>query len=642
MKHLQIQISLGFLVAMFAFTSGCSKGYAQSENDHTKRNAAGGYQTPTNMPIPMLNTTYATPGMFKNAGFQGDETEIMETVFDLQTNKTLSNRFWVWDDGTMAAVATRGMEAPGFPDRGTGYNYYDGSAWGPMPDERIESVRTGWPSIAPLGQQGEIVVSHMAANNEWSIVINKRETKGSGAWQESTLTAPQGAAGLLWPRMTTSGNDNQFVHVFVLTTPTSNGGVVYEDQDGALLYYRSSDYGETWDIQAELLEGLGADFYTRIGADEYGVAARGNTVAVFHASAWADLFFLKSEDNGETWNKTVIWEHPYPFFDFNTTLFDDSLYTVDNSANIAIDKNGMVHIVWGVTRVFRGIPSPYPPPPSWRPYIDGIGYWNESMGQIPEADDPHDTMKPSNLDDMGMLIGWAQGDVTMYEGYGQPYPFIFYRSLGISTMPTLMTHNNMIALAYSCPTHGFLTHNNWYNYRHIWTRFSYDLGETWGDFYDLQANSELHKYHECIYPVFAPNPDPNGIPQLIYQVDSIPGLYLDDDHEPIINRMVHNSFTFLVGMEEIHESRASHLNVSQNYPNPATDATQVAIELKTPAMVSLELYNLTGRKALVIPQRYLQSGIHKINLDVSKLSPGIYFYTVTADMEKKTLKMIVN
>ncbi len=633
--------SLLFFVAMCILTLSYSQGYAQSENDRTKKAAIRHYKSPTDTPPPMLNTIYTTPGVMKSAKLLGEEAEIIETIYDLQTNKSLSNRFWVWEDGTMSAVATRGMEASDFPDRGTGYNFYDGSAWGAIPDERIESVRTGWPSIAGTGT-GEIVISHSGGTSNLSVM--RRAEKGVGAWEAGTFgDPPAGVPGLLWPRMITSGDDNEFVHVFVLTTPTGNGGIIYEEQDGALLYYRSSNYGETWDVQGEVLDGIGADYYTCIGADDYGVAARGNTVAVFHASAWADLFLLKSEDNGETWNKTVIWEHPYPFFDFNSTQMDDTLYTVDNSACMAIDKNGMAHVVWGITRVVRlaAIP-PWPIPPSimW-PDTDGIGYWNESMGQIPEADDPHHTMMPEKLDEQGMLVGWAQGSIWDYEGT-QLTPFGVYRSPGISTMPTLMTHDNMIALAYSCPTHGFLTPNELYNYRHIWTRFSYDLGQTWGDFYDLQANNELHKYDECIYPVFAPNPDPNGIPQLIYQADKFPGLYIDEEHDPVINRIIHNSLTFIVGIEEIPANRVSHLLVSQNYPNPATETTQITIELKKPAMVSLDLFNLTGQKALDIPQRNLQSGIHKINLDISKLSPGVYFYTVTANAEKETRKMIVN
>jgi hypothetical protein len=629
---------------LFTLTIGLFiMGYAQTAQKRSDVSYLRQYQAPTDPAPPMLNHTYTTPGVMKSAKLLGDEAEIIETSYDLQTNTLLSNRFWVWEDGTMAAVATRGMEAPAFADRGTGYNYYDGSGWGPIPIARIETVRTGWPSIAPLGEGGEIVASHMAAAAEWYIAINKRETRGQGAWEEGTVLAPTSAAGILWPRMTTAGENNNSVHLIALTTPVANGGTIYEDQDGALLYYRSQDQGETWDIEGLLIEGLGSDYYTNISADDYAIASQGDNVFILVASAWMDLFVLKSADNGETWEKILIWEHPYPFFDFQTTLMPDTLYAVDNSASMAIDKDGMVHVTWGISRVARlEVNPPEPGFYSYWPFTDGIGYWNENMGQIPEADNPHHTMMPEYLDDLGMLIGYAQGDILQYEGTHPDAPFAVYRSLGISTMPTIMTHGSMIALAYACPTHGFLTTDGLYNYHHIWTRFSYDLGQTWGDFHDLQADNVFHLYDECIYPVFAPKANPDGIPQLLYNADNKPGLHIDEDHEPVINRIIHNSFTFIVGVDEIAGSSVSQLAVSQNYPNPATGSTQISIELNKPSMVHLDLFNMTGQKVLDIPQRNLQAGKHNVNMDVSRLPSGVYFYTVTAGAEKQTRKMIVN
>jgi hypothetical protein len=622
-------------------------GFAQDQNtakqDLTKMSVTRhiSQDLPLGAEPPMINSNYIGNNVVKSSKMLGDETEIIETIYDLQTNRSLSNRFWAWEDGTMAAVCTRGMET-GWADRGTGYNYYDGSSWGPKPNARLEAMMTGWPNIAGTGA-GEIVISHSGGTSNLSVL--RRAEKGVGAWESGTFgDPPAGVPGLLWPRMITSGDDHQFVHVFVLTTPVGNGGVIYEGQDGALLYYRSSDYGETWDIQGELLEGLGSDYYTRIGADDYGVAARGNTVVVFHAGAWADMFFMKSTDNGETWEKNIIWEHPYPFFDFNTTLMDDTLYSTDNSGNIAIDNNGMVHMVWGIMRVARLAANP-PEPGSYSywPFTDGIGYWNESMGQIPEADNPHHTLMPENLDEMGMLVGWAQGDILQYEGTHPDAPFYVYRSLGISTMPTIVAYGARITIAYACPVHGFLTTDGLYNYHHIWVRNSYDYGQSWGDFYDLQADNVFHLYDECIYPVFAPIPNQDGVFQLIYQADNKPGLHLDEGgHEPVINRVIHNSFGFTIGIDEKIKPNTQLVSVSQNYPNPASAITNVLVELGHTANVSLEVFNMTGQKVMEVPARNMQTGNHNIIVNVSNLTSGVYFYTVTAGGEKATRKMIVN
>ena len=173
-----------------------------------------------------------------------EEEIIGATRYDLQSNASMQNRIHVYEDGTIGATWTMGFEDPGFAGRGTGYNYFDGSDWGDMPEERIESIRTGWPSYAPYGENGELVVSHDFSAGE--LMYLTREEKGTGDWTEAYLAGPGGIQ-ISWNRSTTSGIDNSVMQVLAITWPTANGGPVYEGLDGALLYSRSADGGATWD-----------------------------------------------------------------------------------------------------------------------------------------------------------------------------------------------------------------------------------------------------------------------------------------------------------------------------------------------------------------------------------------------------------
>lgn len=600
--------------------------------------------------VDMVSSASVThhPGSTKDARIMGDETEIIETVYDLQTNAALGGRFIVFNDGTMAAVCTRGVENPSgfaFPDRGTGYNYFNGTSWGPKPTARIETVRTGWPSVAKWGPNGEIVVAHRGGT--LPLAISTRQTKGTGSWNQIFYNGPGGTGSpqYLWPRMTTTGPNNEFIHLFALTTPSANGGTPWLGQDGCLLYNRSQDGGVTWDIQHQLLAGMGSDYYTNFMADDYVVASKGNTVVLMSVSAWKDLFLMKSTDNGNTWQKIMIWEHPYPFFDFNTTLMPDTLYAVDNSANMAIDNNGIVHVVFGISRVARLASNP--PAPgyySYWPYTDGIGYWNETMGQIPDAPNVHHTLKPEYLETMGMLIGWTQdvnnsGFIFDYEGTASP-PFAVYRSLGISTMPTIAINGNMIAMAYSSVTETYVTADGTMNYKHIWMRFSYDKGQTWGPFFDIQSDNIFHLFDECIYPVLAPSTNAAGAFQLIYQADNIPGLYLDEDHDPVINRVIHNSLNFTVGMEK-PAILPVHTAISPLYPNPASSQTEFSIQLTQTAHVSAEIFTTTGQKSYVLPAKLYPAGIHTLKIDLSSLKPGVYLVRIEAGNERSSQKLII-
>ncbi len=608
------------------------------------------YRVPVDPVAPMVNYQGVPSGELKNATTRGAETEIIETVYDLQTNSNLSNRIWAWEDGTVAAVATRGIEEPSgfiFPDRGTGYNYYDGTTWAPKPNARIESVKTGWPSIAGLGTNGEIVVAH---NSDRMLNISTRENKGTGTWSEQVYEGPDGTSGpgYLWPRLVTGGENNNTIHMIALTAPDANGGAPYMGQDGALLYNRSTDGGQTWDIQHMLIDGMGSDYYLKISADDYVMTAKGNTVAILLCSPWYDLVMFKSTDNGETWDKTVIWEHPYPFFDLATTLTSDTLCAPDGSSDIALDDNGMAHVVWGITRVARlEVAPPDPNNYSYWPFTDGVGYWDETMeAPIPEAENPHHTMSDVYLDELGMLVGWSQdvngsGIRLDFEGTAET-PFAVYRELGISGMPTISIQGSMIMLAYSSVTETFLTADGGMNYKHIWTRYSYDLGQTWKDFHDLVADNIFHLYDECVYPVLAKQGN-NGAYDLIYMADNIPGVYLDEDEqtEPTTNRIIHKRVDFTVGVNDPAGHVNNAVNVSQCYPNPTSGTSEIVVDLNSAANVGVEIFNMTGQKVQEFPARNMQAGSHTLTINAESFSPGVYFYTVNAGTESVTKKMIV-
>ncbi len=57
---------------------------------------------------------------------------------------------------------------------------------------------------------------------------------------------------------------------------------------------------------------------------------------------------MKSVDNGTTWAKTVIWPCPYNEWlgGYSTGIF----YAPDGSSAIALDKNGMAHVTFGLMR----------------------------------------------------------------------------------------------------------------------------------------------------------------------------------------------------------------------------------------------------------------------------------------------------
>ena len=114
-----------------------------------------------------------------------------------------------------------------------------------------------------------------------------------------------------------------------------------------VFYNRSTDAGLTWEIQHEMLEGMLPENYTAIGGDNIVWANPvGNTIAFAFANTWdTDLVVMKSDNNGDDWDKIVVWEHPYPFFDWNGTIMTDTMWAPDGAVSIAMDADAKVHLV---------------------------------------------------------------------------------------------------------------------------------------------------------------------------------------------------------------------------------------------------------------------------------------------------------
>lgn len=581
-----------------------------------------------NNPVSMVQNTDA---------FAPSEQIIGTTFYDLFSNAHIGNRFFRYEDGTMAGVWIFGLEATAFPGRGTGYNYYDGTTWGPAPTERIETTRCGWPAIAPWGAGGEINVSH---NGVTSLEITQRDTKGTGAWTETNFLGPDGIVDdLTWPRLITSGENNEVIHLI------ANSYVEYMGQTTALLYSRSEDGGATWDPQNIILDGTGADYYTEVGADAYTMASRGNTVCILIGSAWEDLFYMRSDDNGETWDKNLVREHPYPFFDWNVTIAD-TFFTVDNSAHITIDYEGHVHVVFGINRVMHlDVGTTY----NLFPFVDGIGYWNDMMD--PFSDDLDALAPPqygyanSEMVEDENYIGYMQdvdgdGQITLI---GTTVDDIMsYRQLGPSTMPSITVDEyGYRYVLFSSTTETYETDT--YNYKHIWARGYDPLNETWGDFMDLTADI-VHIFDESVFPIISSNSDENI--HYIYQADITPGIALDDEHAYQENRWTYGSLPktdltpdWHVGIDETELINES--NVSQNFPNPFSATTTVSVDLETASNLSLVVTNMTGQKVIELNKGNVPAQTHTFTIDASNLQSGIYFYTVTAGSSQVTRKMIV-
>ncbi|HRY32363.1 MAG TPA: sialidase family protein [Bacteroidales bacterium] len=565
------------------------------------------------------NMLLGKPGSGQIVPLAPVENNIGETRYDLQTNQSTQNRIYMYPDRTMGGVWTRGLVEASFTERGTGYNYYDGSVWGPSPAQRIEPLRTGWPSYFPFGPEGEMVISH---TDVAGLSIDWRTNRGSGNWDHAILAGPPGAVDISWPRAVTTGATHNTIHIIACTY------VPYQGQDQALLYYRSPDGGTSWDKQHVILPGMTASDYLSIGGDAYAFAdPRGDTLAFVVGDNWIDLFLMKSTDGGNNWTKTVIFQHPYPLFDEPSTLVLDTPTVSDGSLAIFLDHQGKAHVFFGLMRVLNTDLTDQQT--SYFPYTDGLAYWKEGMPTMTNIS--YDTLDANN-----QIVGYTQdinGNDTIleFDDLGTYY-------LSVTSMPNAtIDEEGKIFLFMTSVVEG--KSNGSQNYRHIYTRLSEDNGETWGPFIDINS-SLTHNFHECVFPSVSPRTDQNV--HVLYQLDEEPGLSVRGDSDPYgDNTILHVALPKSDYGLGTHELSPSGFTVSNPIPNPVRHAASILVELDRPASLTATLTDVTGRIIQEHSYGTQTPGKHSIDIDCSRLSRGLYLLTFTVEGEKQSTRLLV-
>jgi hypothetical protein len=571
----------------------------------------------------------STPNVLVSNKATIEDPTLMQTKYDLQSNCNSPRHIYAFPDGTIGATITwSALEDGAYADRGTGYNYFDGTAWGSMPTARIESMRTGWPNYQPFGTDGEIVVSHQSATT--NLVMSTRPTKGTGAWTNALIGSPAGAAGMLWPRMITSGPDHTTIHIIALTSPTANGGTVYNGMDGALLYNRSTDGGATWDGWQQLA-GMTSSEYINISADSYEWAnAKGDTIAFVYGDSFRDFAIMKSVDNGNSWSQTIIWPCPYNLWAGGDTT--GTFWCPDSYVTANIDNNGIVHVLTGLQRGSGDAAGlTY-----WVPRTDGLLYWNETMPTWPEVLDPYE------LEAGGNVIGWCL-DTALFNVDSVPDAELAYYYNSMSSFPTMTIDNEGNIYAFWSSIRNLKDPDN-YRLRHLYRRSWSALAGAWSPDFTNLTGDFLYTWSECVYATASPTATTDKV-HIVFQMDDYAGVKFKGDNGAqgqtayTTNNLVYLSTPTYVGIDE--PKAKLNFAVTQNYPNPAQGATEVKVVLSKPGNLSMQVSSLVGQKMMEVSKGNVGAGNHLFTIDCSNLPSGVYFYTVKVGNESSTRKMIV-
>ncbi len=96
-----------------------------------------------------------------------------------------------------------------------------------------------------------------------------------------------------------------------------------------------------------------------------------------------------------------------------------------------------------------------------------------------------------------------------------------------------------------------------------------------------------------------------------------------------------------VGIDETPQVIVSDYELAQNYPNPFNPETTIFFALPESGIISLEVYDLLGKKVATLIDGHKTAGRHSVQFDGSELASGMYIYRLSANGQQLTKRMLL-
>lgn len=560
------------------------------------------------------------------------------TNYDLGSNGSVKARLVNFGSKKLSGAFNLGTGdiANGVADRGSGYNTTDGNGkFGARPTKRVEAVRTGFTTLCADADGNEYLFAHQSG---YRILMSKK-VKGSTSWQ-STEVPTEVQGGILWSAAAIGGANGKTIHLIALTAPTgtSTNGFLFDDINGAMLYYRSTDGGATWDKKDVALPGINGVRYNRMSSDNYTVTAKGDKVAIASFGDFYDTELWVSTDNGEKFTRKTVFDFPLSNYHIDDLYSVDSIppapegldplaiLSTDGSGTLMIDKDDKIHLVVG--RMYYLDAAVDNGSYTYYPGTNGFFHWDENTPDSIYTIDAY-----PDIDEDGTIN---------LDGYGTTFN-------ALTCHPTMAQGNDKtIYLAYAVPSEAYVNADQGKNCRHIFIMHSKDGGKTWSKPYDViddnslfDANEYLRELADCTFPYLAQNVDNNL--HLIYQMDYTPGMHVSHPSSETIdfedNFQIYNEIPVST-ITKNNDVKAAETFSFSVYPNPATDVAQVSLSIEEASDTKIGIIDCFGQTLRKFDTGWKGAGKHVVSIPTD-LHSGMYFITVEMNGKTATRKLIV-
>ena len=99
--------------------------------------------------------------------------------------------------------------------------------------------------------------------------------------------------------------------------------------------------------------------------------------------------------------------------------------------------------------------------------------------------------------------------------------------------------------------------------------------------------------------------------------------------------------TITTGIDKNSSASVMKFKLFQNYPNPFNPSTRIDYSLPRGSRVSLKIYNILGQQVAILVNTFQNPGNYEVFWDASDFPSGVYIYTIEANGNVASKKMIL-
>ena len=187
-------------------------------------------------------------------------------------------------------------------------------------------------------------------------------------------------------------------------------------------------------------------------------------------------------------------------------------------------------------------------------------------------------------------------------------------------------------------------------YTDLYYVMSEDGGMTWTSPAILKGDANVMEEYPELNRRLTMVDDSTAMLSYVYMDDAIPGAAIFNGQVAGQNswstdtKWRFDTMTFSVTPPNSVNSGVNKVNsfeLSQNYPNPFNPTTMIKYSVAERGNVSLKVYDMLGKEVATLVNTTKDAGSYEVNFDASKLSSGVYVYTINAGSFTQSKKMML-